>query len=225
MAKRKRKQDEAPEQVRRDGALCVHFVNTESRKRASFDSYRELVTWAIRAGVVSATDGQRLQRDAAEDLAAAAAVAHRARGLRDVLRRILEALRERRRVADEDLDALNVELDGASAARKLVAVGDGFEWVLGAGDELDRMLWPVALSAADVLTSKYRYQVRRCAGEDCDLLFVDRTAGSPRKWCSMEDCGNRVKALRHYHHTIKPRRKMTPAEVEADARRRLLGES
>ena len=61
------------------------------------------------------------------------------------------------------------------------------------------------MSAADLLTSKHYRKVRRCAGEGCELVFVDRTPGSPRKWCSMKACGSKVKALRHYRRTIKPR--------------------
>ncbi|MCP3959093.1 MAG: hypothetical protein GY719_14680, partial [bacterium] len=72
------------------------------------------------------------------------------------------------------------------------------------GDNLDRMLWPVASSAGDLLSTKHHRNVRQCAGEGCDLLFVDRSGGSPRKWCSMRACGNKVKSLRHYHRSIKP---------------------
>ena len=62
------------------------------------------------------------------------------------------------------------------------------------------------MSITEVLTSKYRRQVRQCGGEGCDLLFVDRTPGSPRKWCEIKVCGQRVRAHKHYHYKVKPKR-------------------
>jgi predicted RNA-binding Zn ribbon-like protein len=36
-------------------------------------------------------------------------------------------------------------------------------------------------------------RVRRCAGNDCLLTFVDTSRPGRRRWCSMERCGNRAK--------------------------------
>ncbi len=52
------------------------------------------------------------------------------------------------------------------------------------------------------------------ADEDCDLLFVDRTAGSPRKWCSMEACGRRVKARKHYLTELQSTIQHEPTPLE-----------
>jgi predicted RNA-binding Zn ribbon-like protein len=73
----------------------------------------------------------------------------------------------------------------------------GFEWKW-AGDEdaLDRMVWPVARSAADVLVSDEGSRVRRCAGESCHWFFLDSGRNRSRRWCDMRDCGNRAKARR-----------------------------
>ena len=47
MPKSKSKQAEV---VRRDGGLCVTFVNSASAKRKSFETYTELLAWAQRVG-------------------------------------------------------------------------------------------------------------------------------------------------------------------------------
>jgi predicted RNA-binding Zn ribbon-like protein len=60
------------------------------------------------------------------------------------------------------------------------------------------MLWPVVRDAADLLTSKELNRVGRCADERCGWLFVDTSRNRSRRWCSMESCGNRAKARRHY---------------------------
>ncbi len=56
------------------------------------------------------------------------------------------------------------------------------------------MLW----SAADLLTTAELALVGECAGEGCSWLFLDTSRNRSRLWCSMEDCGNRAKARRHY---------------------------
>ena len=59
------------------------------------------------------------------------------------------------------------------------------------------MLWPVARSAADLLTSDDLGRVRECAGERCNWLFIDRSKNHSRRWCDMQDCGNVAKVRRY----------------------------
>ena len=70
-------------------------------------------------------------------------------------------------------------------------------------------LWPIARSAAHLLTSAELTRVRECDGTSCNWLFFDRSRGGSRRWCSMESCGNRAKARRHY------RRRRVPGETAA----------
>ncbi|HKN11149.1 MAG TPA: CGNR zinc finger domain-containing protein, partial [Pseudomonadota bacterium] len=39
--------------------------------------------------------------------------------------------------------------------------------------------------------------VKACEGHACTLMFVDRTRGRARRWCSMAACGNRAKQAAH----------------------------
>ncbi|MBI4413448.1 MAG: CGNR zinc finger domain-containing protein, partial [candidate division NC10 bacterium] len=68
----------------------------------------------------------------------------------------------------------------------------------GDGQRLDRMLWAVTRSAADLLTSGELAAVRECEAETCAWLFMDRSRNRSRRWCDMKACGNRAKARRHY---------------------------
>lgn len=49
-------------------------------------------------------------------------------------------------------------------------------------------------------------RIRRCAHPDCVLYFLDSTKNRTRRWCKMENCGNRAKARRHYLRITKSRR-------------------
>ncbi|KIF78278.1 hypothetical protein QR77_39810 [Streptomyces sp. 150FB] len=42
-------------------------------------------------------------------------------------------------------------------------------------------------------------RVRQCAHPDCVLFFLDTSRNGTRRWHSMETCGARSKAQRHYH--------------------------
>lgn len=223
MAGHKGKQE--PELVRRDGGLCVTFVNSASAKRRSFQTYAELLAWGHSHGAVTSAEVERLERLAAERPADAEAVAGRALELRDCCERTLRGLIRRRGPSEADVERLHAELLAVRSAERWVRSGLGCRWVLGdrGGDDLDRMLWPVATSMAEVLSTKYCHKVRECAGEGCNLLFVDRAPGSPRKWCSMKACGNKVKSRRDYHRRVKPERERA-RKIAAEFHRKRIEE-
>jgi predicted RNA-binding Zn ribbon-like protein len=57
----------------------------------------------------------------------------------------------------------------------------------------------LARDAVDLLTGPPG-RIRRCAGTNCHLIFVDSSRPGRRRWCSMERCGNRAKV-----HTFRAR--------------------
>jgi predicted RNA-binding Zn ribbon-like protein len=61
----------------------------------------------------------------------------------------------------------------------------------------DALLFPIAKAMADLVCDEDFTYVRACEGHDCMLLFVDRTRGHARRWCSMSVCGNRAKQAAH----------------------------
>jgi len=66
------------------------------------------------------------------------------------------------------------------------------------------MLWPVTRAAVDLLLSDSLAQVGQCADDrGCGLLFIDTSRNHSRQWCSMDACGNRAKAQRHYRRSKK----------------------
>ncbi len=215
MAKRKRKRtSEGPEVVDRDGGLGVNFVNTGRVRRPSIASYGDLLDWAQRSGALSDVDAQRL-RDAAEERPDdAAAVLRRSQALRRQMDRILVEIVAERPPAPEDLDAFNAELHLVLRVRHLVPTDGGCRWAAGDGSELDRVLWPVVLSAAELFCSQETSQIRRCADPECAAFFVDRSPGTRRKWCDPKRCGHRTRSLRHYHQRVKPMKESIRRELE-----------
>jgi predicted RNA-binding Zn ribbon-like protein len=62
---------------------------------------------------------------------------------------------------------------------------------------VDTLLLPIAAAMADLVCDEDFTYVRACEGNGCMLLFVDRTRGHARRWCSMSVCGNRAKQAAH----------------------------
>jgi predicted RNA-binding Zn ribbon-like protein len=61
----------------------------------------------------------------------------------------------------------------------------------------ESLLFPIARSLADLVCTENFTYVKACEGPPCTLLFVDRTRGHARRWCSMSVCGNRAKQAAH----------------------------
>lgn len=64
------------------------------------------------------------------------------------------------------------------------------------GSALDSPLWPVVWSGAMLLVSEEGGRIRKCGGEDCGWVYVDRSRNGLRRWCRMETCGTKAKSRR-----------------------------
>jgi len=186
------------------GHPCLDFVNTVSWRAGTapvegLGGYRELAAWAEAAGLLPAGRAAALAQQAQTFTASAEVVLERARALREALHRLLLQGAAGRPPDSADLEILNGELARAPAPRGLAWTGAGFAWH-GGGDEgrLEAVLWPLARAAAELLTGGELRRVRTCAGAGCGWLFYDSSRSLSRRWCAMDDCGNRAKARRHY---------------------------
>jgi predicted RNA-binding Zn ribbon-like protein len=69
-------------------------------------------------------------------------------------------------------------------------------------NRLETPLWIAALTALHLMTSESLQRVGQCADEDgCGWLFVDTSKNHSRRWCDINDCGNRAKQRRYQKRT------------------------
>jgi predicted RNA-binding Zn ribbon-like protein len=196
------------------GRLCLDFVNTvggwnpdPERGRGDpyaavaladkLNDYFDLLAWGMHANLIGAGEAQALAREAGRRDKEAAATFKRAVALRGAIYRICAAIIHGASPRGADLDLLNQELNVAHGRVRL-GVGEGnlvWEWG-GAKNALDQMLWRVADSAAEMLTTDDLTRLRGCPGEDCGWLFLDVSKNSRRQWCDMQTCGNLAKVRR-----------------------------
>ena len=186
------------------GHLCLDFTNTVSGRddgviKDHLDNYTDLVTWSRQAGILDERGAQHLLEEAADFPAEANEVLIRAIALREAIYQIFSALAAGQQPRKDDLLTLNAELAQAMSRVRIVPAPQGFDWDwMGAEFEMESVLWPIARSAADLLTAGDLARVRECAGHTCGWLFIDTSRNRSRRWCDMSDCGNRAKARRHY---------------------------
>jgi predicted RNA-binding Zn ribbon-like protein len=184
--------------------LGLDFANTlNSRLTAHpqelLNGYADLVSWSQQAKILTAREAEHLGQQAARRTTEAMSAYEHAIVWREAIYRIFSAVAGRRSAPAADLETLNAILSDALGLLRIVATGDGFIWAWsGLDDALDRVLWPIALSAAALLTSSELRTVRECAAPNCSWLFLDTTRNRSRRWCDMRVCGNRAKAHRHY---------------------------
>ena len=189
------------------GHVCLDFTNTVNCRGSDhpknlLNSYGDLLQWGTEAHVLSSKVAERLRSIAEPAPGKAQAVLREAVQLRDALYTIFSAVTERRGISDAALGLLNRALKGAAEHARLVHSARQFSWEWVSPEEnLDFVLWPVARSAADLLTSDNVALVGRCADETCSWLFLDTTKNHRRRWCDMRTCGNRDKARRYYQRT------------------------
>ena len=191
------------------GALCLDFANTVShrhlpqRRAEHLGGYADLVAFAEQSDLLSPKLAANLRARASRNHAEALSAFGKSIVLREVLYRAFCAIAAGKHARPEDVQQINDFALAALKHRKLTRTNGDYrwEWPSSKGDLLDRILWPIAESAADLLTSKDRAAIRECGAPDCEWLFLDQSRNGSRRWCDMKSCGNRQKARRHYQRT------------------------
>ena len=191
------------------GASCLDFVNTlawrlTDRPVEYLGSYEDLLAWGRQAGLLTPDEAEALSGWAATAPEEAGDTLTRAVALREAIHRVFSAAITTKPQDGGALSVLNHELSGAlSRLRVAPAAGEAYVWAWDRGGDdggepaLDRPLWPVARSAAELLTSPNRARVKVCAGEGCGWMFIDESRNASRRWCDSRDCGNRERVRKY----------------------------
>jgi predicted RNA-binding Zn ribbon-like protein len=175
---------------------AMDFLNTTMSPGGSpvelIGDGQAFVEWLVDAGLLDAPNAAKLKRRVgSEPLDAAAADARRFRewaqdwifrwhedpdGDYGTELRRLNRLLEREHRYDEVVDA-----DGVKIVER---------WHMHSADELIGL---VARQVALLIATEPADLVKRCAGPQCTLSFLDRTKARRRLYCSAAACGNRAK--------------------------------
>jgi len=191
-----------------DLELCLDFADTvdwrtSNRAKDRLDSYEALLNWSTKKGLLDQRQISVMGRKASkEDLPRVLSDAVR---LREAIYRIFSAVAHHKKAVTADVGILNEYLARGLSRTIVKEAGEGYGWGLTNDISPDMMLYPVANSAAVLLTSDDLGRVRECANEEegCGWLFLDCSKSQSRKWCSMEGCGNRAKSRKFYDRHLR----------------------
>ena len=203
------------------GAVCLDYANTvdwhaSSHPKNALDSYEKLVEWSRRQGLLDSEAAMGLVQRARARKELGDMTMGEADSLREAIYGLFSATSHGRPPGRKELDVLNAHLSRGMARSRIALEGKQLRWGWN-GDDMspDMMLWPIAKSAAELLTSGRLGQVKECANEveGCGWLFLDTSRSHNRVWCSMEGCGNRAKFRAYYDRHNRPnsaRRRPSP---------------
>jgi predicted RNA-binding Zn ribbon-like protein len=190
------------------GLLPLDFANTAEWHASphpdeKLRSYDDLVGWSRQAGLLAEKEAEGLVLRARRKASQADSVLEAARGLREAMYAIFSAAAAGDPPPGEAMSHFNAALAEALGRARIERAAEGFAWSWpGSGETLDGMLGPILLATAELLTSDDLERVGECADDrGCGYLFYDTSRNHSRRWCSMESCGNRAKALRHYERS------------------------
>ena len=191
------------------GHLALDLANTVSRRgdptrrKEHLESFSDLVSFALQDKILTPKQANELQAYVRRSAGDAARSFRKAIALREAFYSIFAAIAKGRPAPAEDLQKVDESALDALQHRRLVRNNGRYhwEWQVDGKNLLDRILWPIAQSAVDLLTSDELKLVRWCEAPDCEWLFLDHSRNRSRRWCDMNSCGNRAKARRHYQRT------------------------
>ena len=201
------------------GNLALDFANTVHCAGLpdpldELKTIEDLLSWALRARVLHASDLTSLIARFRGDHAHARGALKRALRLRSAIYELFSRLAEDTSIHERALGEFNVWCrwamnhariaEGANQQRPARRQsGDPRQepaksafvlaWEPSSSSALDYVLWRVTRSATDLLLSGESTRVRQCSDEYCSWLFVDASRNGRRRWCSMQLCGNRAR--------------------------------
>jgi len=192
------------------GALCLDFANTaewhaSDHPQEQLTSFAELLAWARRRGMFNEKAQRSLSQEALRRPQEGARVLRRAIELREALYQVFSCVAKGQPAPRAALERVNDGLAESLSHSRLQPSRNGFTWSWPEeAASLERVLWPVMHSAAELLTSDRLTRVGECQDDrGCGWLFIDTSRNHTRRWCAMGGCGNRAKARRHHQRALE----------------------
>ena len=192
--------------------LALDFLNTVATRQGAVVDWlcdgQDLVEWLSDARVIDRATAARARTwnpDALDEVAA------NARDFRGWLRKFIAARTGKPlRVTIRSIAPLNDRLAKAKSFPRIVIAARDAEArhpvvlrLVRKWESPEELLEPIVEAAADLICEQDFRFIRSCDGSECSLIFLDRTKGHARRWCSMAVCGNRAKAQSHRARTAR----------------------
>jgi predicted RNA-binding Zn ribbon-like protein len=182
------------------GDPALDFVNTlhwrEDREVDFLPDYRALVDWSVPATLLSTEECQSLLDCASASPDRADEVHRQAIILRTTWRNALNQMvgsNPGRRMESDDFRRELAPIFAISERLMQVEQGGNQRPAYILGLPLVR----IGIAVASLAMIPAGRRIGRCEGDPCGGYFIDSSRTKPRRWCSMDSCGNRAKVRGH----------------------------
>jgi predicted RNA-binding Zn ribbon-like protein len=137
------------------------------------------------------------------------------KGLRRVIRAIVDRIAAGRSVPSRLWAGLNSVLAGSPFVRRLERSGRGYAFpAVAQAPGLAAMLGEIASGFGETLARGEPARVKICDNRDCRWVFYDRSKNRSRRWCEGNTgCGNLMKVRRFRARKTVERRAGTKARI------------
>jgi predicted RNA-binding Zn ribbon-like protein len=164
-------------------------------------SFADVTRWLEESGLMTAEEARELRRlkySAAEG----AAALNKVKSLREALRALVLGLEERGTISKAVLATVNEILRSTPISCEIAwhAQKRRFDarWRSHKDDISSMAMAPLARGVVQLLSERDSSLLKKCENPVCVLHFYDTSKNHSRRWCSMDVCGNRIKAAKHY---------------------------
>jgi len=183
------------------GSPALDLANTVVSRRDRhgpdmLNSFDDLVTWAVRAGLLKDADAHKLKKRCG--LAVANKALERAKNLREAIYLIGSAIAGQSEIPTEALRELERAAKKARCAQRLMSGIKNLRWEVSDSTRLDVIADMVTDAAIELFTMQAGSgRLKECLGQNCGWLFLDTSRSGRRRWCSEKDCGSASRVRRH----------------------------
>lgn len=192
---------------RQGGCLVFDFTNTVNTRKPvpEFEylkTFGDFLEWSAKAGSLTGDRILVLREYASLNQMAALATLDQVIAVRENLYRLFSAIASGEAPEATIVNAFNERLSMVFQKINL-SIGTAGADVHFKADAiaLDEPLNLIIQSAFEVLTRQDFGRVRECPR--CGWLFLDTSRNGKRRWCDMNVCGSREKALEYYYRKTK----------------------
>ena len=175
------------------GHLALDFCNTAGEHLAAQPDemlldWELFIRWTVQVGLVASESYPELFRNPSP--------VDKIVQLREAIYRVGLAIARNERVPQPDLLAIHRQ---ANVSKPTVISGRyGTRWRPDPPRASAQLRALLASEALSLFCSPRSSRIGICEGGQCGWLFLDESRGKRRRWCDMNDCGNKAKARRYY---------------------------
>ncbi|MEO4206603.1 CGNR zinc finger domain-containing protein [Acinetobacter pittii] len=177
------------------GSLSLNFIATVGSRNSLHPIERVsspilFKQWLIKSSLIDDNDNQ---------LTVTQSDLEQAIILRETLHRFIHDFVHQKKINDQDLQVINHFASYANTHFPQLCkdINNNLYIEPSKIPSVNEILGSIAVDIIQLVTGEEKMLLRECGGFSCDGIYVDRSRGFRRLWCSSKTCGNAERVDRH----------------------------